>query len=249
MSDPTPLRRSRGTRGFTLIELLVTITVVALLCAMLLPVVKQIREGALGARCATNLRQISSAAMAYAGEQRGMAPLSMNPAGKYWFQTLSAYTDDQARVAVAGLGQIMRGCPKYRFTNTYRSAVALDNWWTVRDMCGYSLTFFLRGDAPYDSVRKGYTSGCTWFVRPYGTTPGGLTVDNRFARITRPADRPLFWDACHDSGEVMSWWLPLYPSLRKTTERHNQRGNAVFVDGHVARSTAAALASAQMLPQ
>ncbi len=236
-------------RGFTLTEALVAVTIMALLATLLLPLIRQIRESALGVRCAVNLRQISAATTAYAADQRGMAVLSMNPAGQYWFQVLSGYTEDQSKVATASLGQIIRGCPKYRSTSTYRSAVALDNWWTVKDMCGYSETFFLRGDAPYDGVRKGYTAGCTWYKPVGGSSPGGFATDNPLARITRVAERPLFWDACHDSGEVLSWWLPLYPALRGNTERHERRGNAVFVDGHAARTTAAALSSAQTLPQ
>lgn len=244
-----PSIRTTAIRGFTLTEALVAVTVMALLATLLLPLIRQVRESALGVRCAVNLRQISTATTAYAADQRGMAVLSMNPAGQYWFQVLSGYTEDQAKVATASLGQIIRGCPRYRSTSTYKSAVALDNWWTVKDMCGYSETFFLRGDAPYDSALKGYTSGCTWYKSVGSSSPGGFTANNPLARVTRVADRPLFWDACHDSGEVLSWWLPLYPALRNNTERHSQRGNAVFVDGHVARTTAAALSSAQGLPQ
>jgi prepilin-type N-terminal cleavage/methylation domain-containing protein len=186
---PPPHRRATG---FTLLELLVVVTIISVLIAVLVPAVKAVREAALGIRCAANLRQISTATVAYAGDNRGMVVLSMNPAGQYWFQVLSSYTEDQNKVASATLGQIIRGCPKYRYTSMYKSAVAKDNWWTVKDMCGYSETFFLRGDAPYDAVNKGYTAGCTWFKYPSNSGPGGFTTNNRLAGVSKVATRPLF---------------------------------------------------------
>ncbi len=236
-------------RAFTLLELLVVVTIIAILLALLMPALKVTREAALNLRCATNLRQIGLASATYSNDQHGMVPLSMNPSGQYWFQVLCSYTEDQNKVATASLGQIIRGCPKYRYTATYAAAVALTNWWTVRDMCGYSETFFLRGDAPYDGTLKGYTSGCTWYKAVGNTSPGGFTVNNRLAAVTKVADRPLFWDASHDSAEVLSWNLPFYPTLRTNLERHNKLGNVLYVDGHLGRALAATVSSAQMQAQ
>ena len=57
--------------AFTLIELLVVIAVIALLMAILIPVMSAAREGAQRAVCLSNLRQLTLAWIAYADEHDG----------------------------------------------------------------------------------------------------------------------------------------------------------------------------------
>ncbi len=61
----------RRCRGFSLIELLVVIGIVAILIAMLLPMLNKVRRAAINTQCASNLRQIAIAFNAYLIESRG----------------------------------------------------------------------------------------------------------------------------------------------------------------------------------
>lgn len=80
-------------RAFTLIELLVVIGIIGVLVSLLLPVLGRARESARRIQCASNLRQIGAAVIAYSGANKGWAPLrqpyspEMTPFPYSWNQT------------------------------------------------------------------------------------------------------------------------------------------------------------------
>lgn len=73
----SPLTASSRRRGFTLIELLVVISIIALLIAILLPILGSARKAGQDAMCLSNLRQLGTASLAYALDQKRYHP----PAG------------------------------------------------------------------------------------------------------------------------------------------------------------------------
>ena len=59
------------TRGFTLVELLVVIAIIAILAAMIFPVLLQAKEAARMNTCANNLRQLGQAISQYIEDNDG----------------------------------------------------------------------------------------------------------------------------------------------------------------------------------
>jgi prepilin-type N-terminal cleavage/methylation domain-containing protein/prepilin-type processing-associated H-X9-DG protein len=82
---PSPLRVARCRTGFSLIELLAVISVVAILMAIILPVVGIVRERAQASSCMSSLRQIGSAWQIYCVDNptTGLIPYDTTST-KYW---------------------------------------------------------------------------------------------------------------------------------------------------------------------
>jgi prepilin-type N-terminal cleavage/methylation domain-containing protein/prepilin-type processing-associated H-X9-DG protein len=88
----------RQRRGFTLIELLVVIAIIALLMAILMPILGKARQQGKDIVCRSNLRQIGLAANFYAGEYAFLIPRSAEWGGdiKPWFQLFMPFLSQRA---------------------------------------------------------------------------------------------------------------------------------------------------------
>ncbi|MFQ6096331.1 MAG: type II secretion system protein [Armatimonadota bacterium] len=84
-------RRSR--RGFTLIELLTVIAIIAVLAAILMPVINRSRESARQAACLANLHQIAVAMKSYWTDYRAYPPPPVQAGGR-WHGGVSALFPD-----------------------------------------------------------------------------------------------------------------------------------------------------------
>ena len=81
----------RRRSAFTLIELLVVIGIIAVLISILLPTLNKVRQQALNANCASNLRQIAQGCQSYAADFKGNLPARFREGKDDFLQPLYTY--------------------------------------------------------------------------------------------------------------------------------------------------------------
>ncbi|MDB6026931.1 MAG: xcpT 2 [Verrucomicrobiales bacterium] len=87
-----PTRPTINKRGFTLIELLVVIAIIAILAGMLLPVLSRSKETALGIKCMSNMKQITTGWMMYADDNNDYLVWNdLSPTGNGWVRGVIDY--------------------------------------------------------------------------------------------------------------------------------------------------------------
>jgi prepilin-type N-terminal cleavage/methylation domain-containing protein/prepilin-type processing-associated H-X9-DG protein len=103
----------RRQRGFTLIELLVVIGIVGALIGILVPVVSSARTAAKATACASNLRQLATALLNYAADNRGAFPGNKGADHVFWYNqaVLGRYAGGAQKLADGTLGGGVFTCP------------------------------------------------------------------------------------------------------------------------------------------
>lgn len=116
----TKVRGSRGNSfGFTLIELLVVIAIIAILAALLLPVLSQAKDRAYTAKCLSNHKQLAAAWYMYKDDNAGKLVLDDTQGTNYpsWIEGNMSLATDSTNTALLQMGLLY---PYLRSFGIYR---------------------------------------------------------------------------------------------------------------------------------
>lgn len=221
--------------AFTLIELLVVVTIICILVAILLPVLRMVRESAHRVRCLSNLGQVGKAVAGYAADNHGAViwsafphPTNSSWDGDDWTTRIRPYVELEATVSNVSeikTGGVTWGCSKWYG----RQYIAGNQQIVAGTSTGYGLNGYLYHD---DQI-----SPTTWLHSRWSPAdvvdPARITF--RLARITYPTNRLLIadsndWgsngtDMTNPAERVDSAWT-------SQGKRHGDRSQAVFCDLH-----------------
>ena len=241
------MNNNKGRAGFTLIELLVVIAIIAILAAILLPVLNAAKLRALEAQCTNNKKQLVTAWLIYAGDNSERLAINSDPhvynttyypkgtpfpswitGNLDWsigqFNTNTTYLVNN-KYSLLGdyLGSLpdLFTCPADHYVSQPQARLG----WTHR-----SRTVAMNG-AVGDGYKYGQDSGSS----PWNWSPWYVAKKTTDFRSPGPSDCWVFLDEHPDSIDDAVLYTPSYPVTVFTELPGNQLALACgigYADGH-----------------
>ncbi len=214
-----------GRKGFTLVELLVVIAIIAILIAILFPVILSSVERGKAMSCMSNLKQLGVGLTLYLADH-GKYPGHHTRAGEIvWPHKLRQYLGNNHHVF---------RCPSLKgdveWPVTWSSTSPHSN--PLLASHGY-----YEGEASFGPTTYIFSYG----YNDWGAGPGvmglGASVDDPdspvpgIANIAKPAQMYAIGDTTSDG--IWDTAIDPYNSTEQPSRRHNGGSNMLFVDGHV----------------
>ncbi|MCS7253829.1 MAG: type II secretion system protein [Armatimonadota bacterium] len=204
-------------RGFTLIELLVVITIIAILAAMLFPVLSRARESARRTRCISNLKQIGMAMQMYVQDyDEQLVPWSYPDVqrgawriGTYgWQELIKPYLASRTYTRTTNPS----GTTVFQYEDLFWCPSQKEE---SRMMLGQAISY----------VSYGINGNVSGFVIASNGN-AALVPPPHIAKIAQPGD--VMW-VCDSPGHVVR----RSNCSSDVADRHFEHASVVFIDGHV----------------
>lgn len=218
-------------RGFTLIELLTVIAIIAILSAILIPVVGRAREAARGSQCTGNLRQWHQAWLIYAADNDDRAALgntNVDANGNKTISThwtgplglLAGYEFSHPSVFLSGRSDTIGTCAASSEEDS-TGAHWRDNQNDERRHVSYGYNIEALGT---------YVSG-GWRGPRGARTEGQLAP--HVLRLSDVSARTIVF------GDATNWHLGVYPNHADVSYRHDGRAYFIVAGGSIFSSSGA----------
>lgn len=192
---------------FTLIELMVVIAIIALLCAILLPALRNAKEYARSMSCASQLKQFGYANTMYVGDNMDYLPFGVTN-GKLWDYLLTSYVNYN-----------LSGADKINSYSIYHCP-------SGGDLCPVAVSRYRYKSYAYNFKHTADTGKkASLIANPSGT---GLMPDAAYGIAQNYANG---WVICSSSNLS---FVDSYGYLDNISYRHNGKTNILYADGHVA---------------
>ena len=197
MIQPKPNSAGKNGSGFTLIELLVVIAIIAILAAILLPVLASAKERGLRTYCANNLRQITVGVIIYAGDNKDYV-ISCRPTSGQPVTTPGKYNQHAINQADADATSTIN----ISLTN---GLAAAPNVWECPEL-GPGAISLNTGTSPNQwQIGYQYLGGIAWWYNPYANlipsaSPVKMTTSQ--PQYTLAADPVVYVPGAGWQGEI-----------------------------------------------
>ncbi len=203
---------SRSPEGFTLIELLVVVAIIAVLAALLMSAIGNVRAKANAATCVSNLRQIGVGAAMVEADHNGILPDRVETVtdGRFPY-SIAKYLYPKGVPANGGVFRCPCSVTSGNINTTAKSSL---------------------GAPLYNNPENNWQS---YGISMATTYSGG---NYRITQVKHPAERALAWEANQwnvttQPGVIATVYAPRHHGTPTTSNKNGEMGNFLFMDGHV----------------